>query len=58
VAHGKSYLLPYLMLWYPYQFIKRLLIIESLLTMPTRPVNQPWWAWSRRDDVLLEIPTK
>jgi cellulose synthase/poly-beta-1,6-N-acetylglucosamine synthase-like glycosyltransferase len=34
-------LLPYVVLWYPYQFIKRLLIIESLLTLPTRPVRVP-----------------
>ena len=45
VVFRKWRLLPYVVLWYPYQFIKRLLIIESLLTLPTRPVRVPGPAW-------------
>jgi hypothetical protein len=47
VVFRKWHLLPYVVLWYPYQFIKRLLIIESLLTLPTRPVRAPGLAWLR-----------
>jgi glycosyltransferase involved in cell wall biosynthesis len=43
----KWHLLPQVVLWYPYQFIKRLLIIESILTIPTRPVRVAWPAGLR-----------
>ena len=50
VVFRKWHLLPYVALWYPYQFIKRLLIIESLLTLPTRPVRAPGPGWRTRGE--------
>jgi cellulose synthase/poly-beta-1,6-N-acetylglucosamine synthase-like glycosyltransferase len=60
VVFRKWHLLPYIVLWYPYQFIKRLLIIESLLTLPTRPVRAPGPAWLtgwERGDRAADVPT-
>ncbi|HXZ99323.1 MAG TPA: glycosyltransferase [Candidatus Binatia bacterium] len=43
VAHGYAGYLPWLLLWYPtYVLLRRVIMIESFLTLPTRPVVVPW----------------
>jgi cellulose synthase/poly-beta-1,6-N-acetylglucosamine synthase-like glycosyltransferase len=45
VTHGYGRYLPWFLLWFPtYVLLRRFIMIESLLTLPTRPVTVPWSA--------------
>lgn len=47
VRHGYARYLPWFLLWYPtYVLIRRAIMIESFLTLPTRPVRVPLPGWA------------
>jgi cellulose synthase/poly-beta-1,6-N-acetylglucosamine synthase-like glycosyltransferase len=46
VRYGRWRKLPWLLLWYPFSLLRRMIVLESLLTLPTRPVTWPEWARS------------
>lgn len=54
VRHGYARYLPWFLLWYPtYVLIRRVVMIESFLTLPTRPVVVPRFNWSARRSVEM-----
>jgi len=54
VRHGYARYLPWFLLWYPtYVLIRRAVMIESFLTLPTRPVVVPRLSWTARRAVEM-----
>lgn len=58
VRHGYARYLPWFLLWYPtFVLIRRVVMIESILTLPTRPVQVPWPAlsWHRPEGLEVDV---
>jgi cellulose synthase/poly-beta-1,6-N-acetylglucosamine synthase-like glycosyltransferase len=54
-VHGYGRYLPWFLLWFPtYVLLRRFIMIESLLTLPTRPVIVPWAAPAGSRDNALQ----
>jgi cellulose synthase/poly-beta-1,6-N-acetylglucosamine synthase-like glycosyltransferase len=60
IAHGYARYLPWFLLWFPiYMLLRRTIAIESLITLPTRPVVVPWPSLaSGRRKALLPEPSE